>query len=268
MVPEHFIPPNPDGQNDDRSAWVQHALHEYARVRPGSAEPRIMLAALLADLMHWCDREGVSFDQHLRLARGTYARDTDGVGSAGAAYAWLCRWVASQCGYQRSTPNSPVRAVEDTDVAGAQSWPDWEICCRENGINVDAPDPYEIAARASGWTNAREDEKRGAGICRRRDLDHRSGPEYVSWQACCAAQGIAPAEVPSLGIMIAYLLELDVDNLTDGTPVAQLVQHLLYIANRASPGSVRRMDSRPAGTLRPHLVERIDVAAVNDGVER
>ena len=74
MTTKKMLPPNPDGMNDDRSAWAQTALAAF-RLVTGTDEGDA-LADLLADLMHWSDRSGFSFAAALDRARCHYEAET------------------------------------------------------------------------------------------------------------------------------------------------------------------------------------------------
>lgn len=89
------LPPDPTADegisNDDRAAWAEVALLAFAR-RTGmlkeqdemgnieGEDPFLVLADLLADLGHWCDRNGVDFPSALTHAAGHYAAESDGQG--------------------------------------------------------------------------------------------------------------------------------------------------------------------------------------------
>ena len=70
------LPPDPDGMNDDRSAWAGSALALFMQVT--GTEEEDALGDLLADLMHWADRNEYDFDTALERARGHYHAETDG----------------------------------------------------------------------------------------------------------------------------------------------------------------------------------------------
>lgn len=53
-----LLPPDPDGQNDDRAKWADAAITAFRR-ETGSDDDTI-LSDLLADLMHWSDRITIS----------------------------------------------------------------------------------------------------------------------------------------------------------------------------------------------------------------
>lgn len=72
------LPPDPDGQNDDRADWAEAAIDTFmAETRTDRCDA---LHDLLADLMHWADRNqdlGRTFDEALETARGNYEAETD-----------------------------------------------------------------------------------------------------------------------------------------------------------------------------------------------
>jgi len=70
------LPPDPDRMNDDRAAWADEAVAAF-RLEIGT-DLEDALADLLADLMHWSDRRGFSFDRELERARTHYEAKTVG----------------------------------------------------------------------------------------------------------------------------------------------------------------------------------------------
>lgn len=72
------LPPDPDGRNDDRSAWAGAALAIFMQVT--GTEEENALGDLLADLMHWADRKGYAFEAALDCARWHYEAETTGDG--------------------------------------------------------------------------------------------------------------------------------------------------------------------------------------------
>jgi hypothetical protein len=68
------LPPDPDGLNESRAGWASLALDAFQNTT--GCEFAHMLPDLLNDLMHWCDRTGVSFDASLHLAQKAYAEET------------------------------------------------------------------------------------------------------------------------------------------------------------------------------------------------
>ncbi len=71
-------PPDPDNLNDDRSAWAGTALAKFMQVTGTDEEDA--LGDLLADLIHWCDRNNYDFEAALIRARGHYDAETRGEG--------------------------------------------------------------------------------------------------------------------------------------------------------------------------------------------
>ena len=69
-------PPTPRkaGKNADRAMWAETALREFQEETGSDDED--MLADLLADLMHWCDREGVVWEEELRQGVEYYGEET------------------------------------------------------------------------------------------------------------------------------------------------------------------------------------------------
>ena len=72
------LPPDVDGKNNDRSKWAHKALQAFMK-ETGVEFEVDALSDLLADLMHWCDRNQTDFNTELERARYHYAAET-GVG--------------------------------------------------------------------------------------------------------------------------------------------------------------------------------------------
>lgn len=70
------LPPDPDGMNDDRAAWAGSAVAAFVQVTETDQEDA--LGDLLADLMHWSDRNNYDFDAALDRARWHYEAETVG----------------------------------------------------------------------------------------------------------------------------------------------------------------------------------------------
>jgi hypothetical protein len=68
------LPLDPDDQNDDRAEWAEAAL--VTLMEQTGADADTALPDLLCDLMHWCDRRGLNFDEQLKWARGNYKEKT------------------------------------------------------------------------------------------------------------------------------------------------------------------------------------------------
>lgn len=74
MSTSNHLPPDPEGMNEKRSSWAQDALDRFMRVTGTDRED--VLTDLLGDLLHWCDRNGVDFDNELRKGRSHYEAET------------------------------------------------------------------------------------------------------------------------------------------------------------------------------------------------
>ena len=73
--PNPMLPPDPDGQNDLRSAWAQEAICAF--MEQTGTEPEDALADLLCDLMHWADRNPmIPFSRALDRAKSNYQAET------------------------------------------------------------------------------------------------------------------------------------------------------------------------------------------------
>jgi len=68
------LPPDPEGVNDRRAAWAAAALQTFRDATGADADDA--LADLIADLMHWCDRNGMDIDRQLQRGRCHYAAET------------------------------------------------------------------------------------------------------------------------------------------------------------------------------------------------
>ena len=70
------LPPDPERMNDQRAERAAAALQIFQTVT--GTDPEDALCDLLADLMHWCDRNGCAFSNELRRARFHYEEETSG----------------------------------------------------------------------------------------------------------------------------------------------------------------------------------------------
>jgi hypothetical protein len=73
------LPPDPEGQNDDRANYASTALLAFADMtglNQADIDEGTALGDLLCNLMHWCDRHDVSFDDGLSTARWHYTSET------------------------------------------------------------------------------------------------------------------------------------------------------------------------------------------------
>jgi hypothetical protein len=68
------LPPDPDNMNGSRAEWAGAALSAF--MRETGTDQEDALVDLLADLMHWADRNGYDFDAALERARGHYEAET------------------------------------------------------------------------------------------------------------------------------------------------------------------------------------------------
>lgn len=74
MAKRKICTPDPEGKNDGRALWAEGALIEYRQQTGADLEDAV--SDLLADLMHWCDRNEFDFSRELDRARGHYAFET------------------------------------------------------------------------------------------------------------------------------------------------------------------------------------------------
>ena len=71
----HELPPDTDGQNDDRAKWAATAI--VAFMTETGTDRQDALADLLADLRHWADRNGVEWRTELRRGMAHYEAETE-----------------------------------------------------------------------------------------------------------------------------------------------------------------------------------------------
>jgi len=70
------LPPDPEQMNDKRAFWAEAALLVFQILTGTDLEDSV--CDLIADLMHWRDRNGMTFDNELRRARYHYEEETSG----------------------------------------------------------------------------------------------------------------------------------------------------------------------------------------------
>jgi hypothetical protein len=68
------LPPDPENMNGDRAEWAAAALRHFQCCT--GTDYDTALVDLLGDLMHWCDRNGVDFEDELSRARRHYDAET------------------------------------------------------------------------------------------------------------------------------------------------------------------------------------------------
>jgi hypothetical protein len=69
------LPPNPDGENGVRAEKAVRALAHFVKVGNGKSVDQFM-GELIASLMHYADRAGVSFESALQDGRFNYQANT------------------------------------------------------------------------------------------------------------------------------------------------------------------------------------------------
>ena len=62
--------------NGKRAARAHTMVERYEQL--SDSKPGDVITDLLADLMHWCHREGTNFDEVLKTAQMHYLAETDG----------------------------------------------------------------------------------------------------------------------------------------------------------------------------------------------
>jgi hypothetical protein len=70
------LPPDPDQMNEKRALWAEAALLAFQSLTGTDMEDAV--CDLTADLMHWCDRHGMDFDNELQRGHGHYVEETSG----------------------------------------------------------------------------------------------------------------------------------------------------------------------------------------------
>ena len=73
-TPQPVLPPDPDNMNGKRAQWAEAALSEF-KSQTG-ADDDTAPYDLLTNLMHWCDRHAVAFNDELDRARAHYDAET------------------------------------------------------------------------------------------------------------------------------------------------------------------------------------------------
>ena len=71
----HELPPDPDAQNDERAKWAAQAIEAFELATCVDREDA--LSDLLADLMHWADRNGLDFSAEIARGRMHYEAETE-----------------------------------------------------------------------------------------------------------------------------------------------------------------------------------------------
>jgi hypothetical protein len=71
------LPPDPEGMNDARAEWADEAVKVFMK-RTGT-DFEDSLGDLLADLMHWSDRNNFDFQIALDRAHAHYTEETGGM---------------------------------------------------------------------------------------------------------------------------------------------------------------------------------------------
>jgi hypothetical protein len=73
------LPPDPEGKNDARAEWADKAIRAFARATKmdtAGEDEETALGDLLANMMHWCDRKGISFSEAVTRAMDHYTEET------------------------------------------------------------------------------------------------------------------------------------------------------------------------------------------------
>ena len=76
MSKPNDLPPDPDGQNDDRAKWAENALALFAKETDADKDDGSQdISDLICDLMHACDRRREDFCQLLNWAEDNYIEE-------------------------------------------------------------------------------------------------------------------------------------------------------------------------------------------------
>lgn len=73
---DQTLPTDPEGLNDRRAEWAEAALAAF--ILETGTDREDAPGDLLANLMHWCDRNQYNFEAALERARGDYHHETLG----------------------------------------------------------------------------------------------------------------------------------------------------------------------------------------------
>lgn len=71
-----LLPADPENMNEDRAAWAGTALDTFQEAT--GTDPEDAVSDLIADLHHWCDRNGIDFNRELERAAFHYDAETGG----------------------------------------------------------------------------------------------------------------------------------------------------------------------------------------------
>jgi hypothetical protein len=71
---ETALPPDPDGQNDERAEFAGAALAAFMEATRCDEEDAV--GDLVANLRHWCDRNNYDWDLALARGLGHYEEET------------------------------------------------------------------------------------------------------------------------------------------------------------------------------------------------
>ena len=69
--------------NSDRAGWAYEGIKAFAKAcgmdKSGdlAGNPEIVVGDFLCDLMHYCEQNGIKFNEWLKNARGNYRQDLE-----------------------------------------------------------------------------------------------------------------------------------------------------------------------------------------------
>lgn len=69
------VPPDPEKQNSDRARWSSMALYYFIGETGSDLEDAV--SDLIADLGHWCDRNGMNLKEQISRAEEHYDAETN-----------------------------------------------------------------------------------------------------------------------------------------------------------------------------------------------
>jgi hypothetical protein len=69
------LPPDPEDMNDARAEWAGECIALFSEIT-GSENGQEAMGDLLADMFHWCDRNGLDMEQMFDSARRCYREET------------------------------------------------------------------------------------------------------------------------------------------------------------------------------------------------
>lgn len=78
FTPKTKLPADPEELNHQRAGWAAEAILAFRNVT--GTDTCDAVSDLIADLAHWCDRNGISFAAELERGRMHYEEETNDEG--------------------------------------------------------------------------------------------------------------------------------------------------------------------------------------------